>query len=291
MTKKKKDSMPASQEVPPGVSKEVLADGDWLFTIKRNRLTITCRFNPEDIKTEIDKLFSELFKMARTGEKPDYDVILDGTNIRAVVEVKSRNVKMLDGLSNEEVEEERSRYVDQAWRRFLDSFYLELYRLPADYLYELKTVTLAQLDPLSILQTKSGVIHLFNDYFKEKKRDFKLRYEAPGAGDAESTTPRQRAKLLKAHNKYYKLLKEVQKRSKPNKRQKGWKKEVKDMLGNINFSVVGRVNSRVKGNSPGVIATELATRECGMIVNTYTPKILRQARRESELAKKKRPDR
>lgn len=270
---------------------EVLAGGDWLYTIKRNRLTISCRFNPNEVRSEIDTLFSELFRAARVGKKPDYDAVLHGIDTRMVVEVKGRNVRMLDGLSDDDVEAERVRYVDEAWKRFLDSFHLELYRLPAEYFYELKTVTLAHLDPLSILQTKAGVIRLFDDFFEEKKRNFKQQYGAPSAGDAESTTPRQRAALLKAYNSYLELLKKVQRKSDPKKRRKGWEKEVRELLGAINFGVVDRLSAGVKGNSPGVIAMELATRECGLGLNTYTPKILTQARRESGQVRKKRSKR
>jgi hypothetical protein len=283
MSEKKDIPLAKPKGLPPGVVMEELPGGDWLFTIKRNRLTITCRYNPDSIKAEIGELFSEMFKFARTGEKPDYDIHLSGINIDRVIEVKSRNVQRVPGASDEELEHQRVMYVEKAWRQFLEEFHLELHRMPAKYLFELKNVVVARLEPYGLLITKQGITKLYNDVLSTQKKDFKKRYNAPAAGDAQSTTPRERAKLLEAYERYYKLIKEVKAKSNPKKRKPGWEKEVKALLGKIGFEIVGRLHKIDKvngGNSPSDIALELAAKECDMLINTNTPKILTKARKE-----------
>jgi len=280
VAKKREASRATPPGLPPGVVKEVLPGGDWLFTIERNSLTITCRFSPDEIKTVIDALFSEMFKMVRTGENPDYNVLLRGIDTDVVIQVKGRNVQRTPGVSDEELGLERAAYVEYAWRQFLDEFHLELYRLPAKYLFELKNVVVGQLEPYGVLNTKKGVTKLYDDVLGTQQKDFKQRHNSPTAGEAESTTPRERAKLLKAYERYHALLKEVKAKSSPKKRKPGWEKEVKEMLGEIGLEIVDRLHRRKGGNSPGLIALELAAKKCQVPINTNTPKILTKARNE-----------
>lgn len=288
MAKKRKE---ASPELPPEVSRKTLPNGDRLFTVKRNGLTITCRFKPDDVRAEIDAVFAEMFKMVRTGEKPDYDFLLRGSDVVMVIEVKSKNVQRAPGVSDEELETERAAYVERAWRRFLEEFPMELYRLPAKYLADLKIAAVAELEPYSVLNTRQGVRKLYEDHTSLQEKDFKERYNSPRTGEVEATTPRQRAKLLEAYERYHSLMKAVQAKSNPRKRKPGWEEEVKKMLGKVGFEVVDRLHLRVGGNrvggtSPGDIALELAAKECGMSFNTNTIKILTTARNEREGRKK-----
>ncbi len=288
MANKRKERPAASPELPPEVSSKTLRNGALLFTVERNGLTITCRFKPDDVRAEIDAVFAEMFKMVRTGERPDYDFLLRGTDVVMVIEAKSKNVQRAPGVSDEELEMERPTYVERAWQRFLEEFPMELYRLPAKYLADLKFTSVAELGRDGVLNARQGVTKLYEDHMGWQEKDFKERYNSPRPGNREATTPRQRARLLEAFERYHPLMKAVKTKSNPRTRKPGWEEEVEKMLdkGQVGFEVVARLHLKRHGNSPAVIARELAAKECGLSINTNIPRLLTIARQEREARKK-----
>lgn len=196
-------------ELPPGVQAIVLDNGEWQFTMDTKVARLTCNYKPEVIKHALRALIDDLFQ--RREDATYQDVIVDSADgtARYLVEVKRANVEppRVANLSDEELREERDKYLQKAWEHFRSTFHKDLKELPSVHLVISTVATIAALDMEGILITKAGATNLIDEVYEKLNELFKDQTPRKRRGRRRRLTPAQDKGYIKV---YYATLKELQ---------------------------------------------------------------------------------